>query len=82
MVGTPGRILDHIERGTINFSSVRSFILDEADRMLDLGFKDDVEKILDHVRKHNLNNMQICMFSATIPDWLLRIAQTHMRRDY
>lgn len=43
IVGTAGRVKDHIERGNIDFSSVKSFVLDEADRMLDLGFKEDIE---------------------------------------
>lgn len=44
-VGTTGRVLDHIERGNINFSSVKSVVIDEADQMLKLGFKEDVEKV-------------------------------------
>ena len=50
-VGTTGRVLDHIERGNIDFSNIKSIILDEADQMLKLGFKEDIEKILFKVKK-------------------------------
>ena len=51
-VGTTGRVLDHIERGNIDFSSIKTIVLDEADQMLKLGFKEDVEKILSTIKKH------------------------------
>ena len=50
VVATPGRLLDHIKRGTINLNCVKYFIIDEADTMLDMGFIDDVEKILKSLR--------------------------------
>jgi superfamily II DNA/RNA helicase len=50
-VGTTGRVLDHIERGNIDFSNIKTIVLDEADMMLKLGFKEDIEKILKTVRK-------------------------------
>ena len=50
-VGTTGRVLDHIERGNIDFSNIKSIILDEADQMLKLGFKEDIETILFKVKK-------------------------------
>jgi len=50
-VGTTGRVLDHIERGNMNFSDLKSIILDEADQMLNMGFKEDIEKILAAARK-------------------------------
>ncbi|RLI98426.1 MAG: ATP-dependent helicase [Candidatus Aenigmatarchaeota archaeon] len=62
IVGTPGRILDHLGRKTISFSNVRHLILDETDRMLDMGFIDDVERIINSVPK----DRQTLMFSATI----------------
>lgn len=49
-VGTTGRVLDHIERGNIDFSSIKSIVLDEADQMLKLGFKEDIDKILRSVK--------------------------------
>jgi len=51
-VGTTGRVLDHIERRNINFSSLKSIVLDEADQMLKMGFKEDVEKIMDEIKKN------------------------------
>lgn len=65
VVGTPGRILDHLERGTIDLSNIKTLILDEADRMLDMGFIDDVNKIISQCPTER----QMLLFSATIsPD--------------
>ena len=70
-VGTTGRVLDHIERGNIDFSGLKSLVLDEADVMLKLGFKEDVDKILKTVRDVcDKEALQICLFSATIPSWV------------
>ena len=74
-VATPGRILDHIARRTIDLSNVRFVVLDEADRMLDMGFIDDVEKILRGTPK----NRQTMLFSATMPDQIVRILDRYMR---
>jgi ATP-dependent RNA helicase DeaD len=63
VVGTPGRIIDHLERGTLSFSDVRMVVLDEADRMLDMGFQPDVERILRRTPRER----QTALFSATIP---------------
>ncbi len=63
VVGTPGRILDHLERGTLHFGGVKMVVLDEADRMLDMGFQPDVERILRRTPK----DRQTALFSATIP---------------
>lgn len=83
-MGTTGRVLDHIERGNIDFSSIKSIVLDEADQMLKLGFKEDVEKILSTIKKHQAGrqDLQICLFSATVPDWVKNLARIHMKRDY
>ena len=62
VVGTPGRIIDHLERGTLNLRAVHMVVLDEADRMLDMGFVHDINKILDKVPE----NKQTSLFSATI----------------
>ena len=74
-VATPGRILDHMARRTIDLSSIRFVVLDEADRMLDMGFIDDVEKILRATPK----NRQTMMFSATMPEQVVRIADRYMK---
>jgi ATP-dependent RNA helicase DeaD len=63
VIGTPGRILDHLQRGTLSFDDVRVVVLDEADRMLDMGFQPDVERILRRTPK----DRQTALFSATIP---------------
>ena len=70
-VGTTGRVKDHIERGNIDFSEMKTLVLDEADVMLKLGFKEDVDHILEKARETcDKANLQICLFSATIPDWV------------
>ena len=80
-VGTTGRVLDHIERGNIDFSDLKTLILDEADVMLKLGFKEDVEKILNSA-KETCKQPQICLFSATMPPWVRDIAREFMKPDF
>ncbi|HEB47031.1 MAG TPA: DEAD/DEAH box helicase [Candidatus Pacearchaeota archaeon] len=75
VVGTPGRIIDHMERGTINFSDLKILVLDEADRMLDMGFVHDVEKIIKNCPKER----QTLLFSATISGDVEHIASRHMK---
>jgi len=75
VVGTPGRILDHLHRGTLNLSSLASVVLDEADEMLRMGFVDDVEQIL----KETPAERQTALFSATMPKEVLGIARRHLR---
>lgn len=79
-VGTTGRVLDHIERGNIDFSNIKTIILDEADQMLKLGFKEDIEKILLKVRNQCAKDLQICLFSATVPPWVRQVANQHMKK--
>ncbi|MCX6771126.1 MAG: DEAD/DEAH box helicase [Candidatus Micrarchaeota archaeon] len=74
VVGTPGRLLDHIERGTIKLDAVEVVVLDEADRMLDMGFIDDIEKILGKTPK----NRQTLMFSATMPPAIMELSKRYM----
>lgn len=75
VIGTPGRILDHIERGTLNLIGVETVVLDEADEMLDMGFRDDIEQILRYIPKQR----QTLLFSATIPQEIKRIAKFYQR---
>lgn len=75
VVGTPGRLLDHIGRNTINLGKVKTLILDEADRMFDMGFKEDVEKII----KQCPENRQTLLFSATISKDVVRLARNYMK---
>ena len=63
VIGTPGRVMDHMERGTLKLNQLKLVILDETDRMLDMGFRDDIEHILKSVRE----TRQLLFFSATIP---------------
>ena len=69
-VGTTGRVKDHIERKNFDFSNIKFAILDEADRMLEMGFKEDVEQIMDTIKAAGPKDVQTLMFSATIPYWL------------
>ncbi len=75
VIGTPGRMLDHIRRGTIDLSKVKILVLDEADRMLDMGFLEDVESIISQCPK----DRQTLLFSATITHDVLLIADRYMR---
>jgi ATP-dependent RNA helicase DeaD len=74
IVGTPGRIIDHINRGTLRLEHVRTVVLDEADEMLNMGFIEDIEAILRHVPTER----QTLLFSATMPDPIRRIAERFM----
>ncbi|MBI2213735.1 MAG: DEAD/DEAH box helicase [Acidobacteria bacterium] len=74
VVGTPGRLIDHLERGTLKLASVRTVVLDEADEMLRMGFIDDVEMILSKVAAPR----QTALFSATMPQPIQRIAARHL----
>lgn len=75
VVGTPGRVLDHIQRGTLDLSEVWGVVLDEADRMLDIGFRPDIERIL---RRCTRKDRQTLLLSATVPPPVLRIAERYM----
>ncbi len=74
VVGTPGRVMDHIRRGTLQLDALRSLVLDEADEMLRMGFIDDVEWILEHTP----DSRQIALFSATMPDVIRKVARHHL----
>jgi len=73
-VGTPGRVIDHLSRGTLVLNRVRYVVLDEADRMLDIGFRPDIEKILRQCPKQR----QTLLLSATLPPPVLRLAHRYM----
>ena len=74
VVGTPGRVMDHMRRGSLDLSELRTLVLDEADEMLRMGFIDDVQWILEQTP----DNRQIALFSATMPDAIRRIARQHL----
>jgi ATP-dependent RNA helicase DeaD len=75
VVGTPGRVIDHLEKNSLDLSQVKTLVLDEADEMLRMGFIDDVETILQKTPK----TRQTALFSATLPSAIKRIAQTYLR---
>ncbi|MFQ3230970.1 ATP-dependent RNA helicase DbpA [Reinekea sp.] len=70
IVGTPGRVEEHVRKGTLKLENVETLVLDEADRMLDMGFQEALDKILDYVPE----SRQTLLFSATFPDQIKRIA--------
>lgn len=74
VIGTPGRIMDHLRRGTLKLDSLKSLVLDEADEMLRMGFIDDVEWILEKTPQ----NRQVALFSATMPAEIKRIANRYL----
>ncbi|MFT6331838.1 MAG: ATP-dependent RNA helicase DeaD [Lentimonas sp.] len=75
VVGTPGRIMDHIERKTLKLAKVKYVVLDEADEMLNMGFVEDIESIL----KSTPEDKRMLLFSATMPDNIMRLAKRYMR---
>ncbi|NBN64264.1 DEAD/DEAH box helicase [Pannonibacter tanglangensis] len=75
VVGTPGRLRDHIERGALDLSAIRAIVLDEADEMLDLGFREDLEFILDAAPE----DRRTLMFSATVPKPIADLAQRYQK---
>ena len=76
VVATPGRALDHIRRKTLNLDAVRVLVLDEADEMLDMGFAEDIETILQETP----DTRQTTLFSATMPARILKIAERHLKK--
>ena len=74
VIGTPGRVIDHINRGTLKLNEIKMVVLDEADEMLDMGFRDDIEEILKTVPKER----QTVMFSATMPKQILDLSKKYL----
>ncbi len=75
VVGTPGRVMDHMRRGTLNLEHIRFFVLDEADEMLDMGFIEDIEWILENAPVER----QTALFSATMPPRIVELAHKYLR---
>lgn len=75
IVGTPGRVIDHLERGTLKLDALRHLVLDEADEMLRMGFIEDVERIFERAPAQR----QVALFSATLPAAIRRIAERYLR---
>lgn len=76
VVGTPGRVVDHLERGTLSLEQLRTLVLDEADEMISMGFKDELEKILDSAPRESSN---IWLFSATMSREVRKVADSYLR---
>lgn len=74
VVGTPGRVMDLLKRGSLVLSEVQFVVLDEADQMLNVGFAEDVELILEKLPRMR----QTSMFSATMPSWIRKLSQKHL----
>src|SRR3989338_2479334 len=75
LIATPGRLLDHLEHKTVNLSDVKVVVLDEADRMLDMGFAPQIRKIAKFLPRER----QTLFFSATMPEEILKIASEYMK---
>lgn len=75
IIGTPGRVMDHIDRRTIDLSTIKTVILDEADEMLDMGFREDIEYILEDIPL----NRQFLLFSATLPPEIMQLAKRYQQ---
>lgn len=76
VIGTPGRVLDHLRRGTLSLEHVEIMVLDEADEMLDMGFIDDIEAVMEYLPQHR----QLLLFSATMPPGIRSLSQKYMRK--
>ncbi|MGF3948679.1 DEAD/DEAH box helicase, partial [Staphylococcus aureus] len=74
VVGTPGRIIDHLDRGTLDLDKLRFVVLDEADEMLNMGFAEDVESILSRTPA----GRQVALFSATMPPQIRKLAKGYL----
>ena len=88
LIGTPGRILDLLNKNKLSLESIKHFILDETDQMLNFGFQNDIENILDFLvsdlksNKLSLNDVQFLLFSATVPDWVKKMIKGFMKENY
>ncbi|XP_023060826.1 nucleolar RNA helicase 2 [Piliocolobus tephrosceles] len=83
LVGTPGRIKDHIQSGKLDLTKLKHVVLDEVDQMLDMGFADQVEEILSVAyKKDSEDNPQTLLFSATCPHWVFNVAKKYMKSTY
>lgn len=80
MVATPGRLIDYADKGLIHFSDLRFLVLDEADRMLDMGFKESIEKVLQNPTMSAADKRQMLMFSATFPGEIQRLAGKYLNK--
>jgi ATP-dependent RNA helicase DDX21 len=85
VVGTPGRLLDHLEKQTLKLENIRTLIMDEADHMLDMGFAPDMERILSKIKEEKqeagMHSHQTLLFSATMPVWVRKVSRAFLKPD-
>ncbi|SBT72768.1 ATP-dependent helicase, putative [Plasmodium ovale] len=79
ITGTPGRIIDHLERKNLSLQNIKHLVLDEADEMLNLGFTHDIERILSYI---NLKKAQVLLYSATTPSWIKDISSKYLKNPF
>ncbi|SCQ16618.1 ATP-dependent helicase, putative [Plasmodium ovale] len=79
ITGTPGRIIDHLERKNLSLQSIKFLVLDEADEMLNLGFTHDIERILSYI---DLKKAQVLLYSATTPSWIKDISSKYLKNPF
>ena len=82
MVATPGRLHDYVERGKVSYCELQFLVLDEADRMLDMGFKDEIVKMVRNPNMPGKGSRRTMMFSATFPDEIQKMAFEFLSDDY
>lgn len=82
LVGTPGRIVDHLESGNLDLRECNIAVLDEADEMLNMGFSQKVEQILGQMKNGQTSKTQTLLFSATTPDWVKKLAGQYQRNAF
>ena len=81
-VGTCGRVLDHMQQGNIDFSQTQCVVLDEADELLNMGFKDDVDTIFKQIKDQSETRPQFLLFSATVPNWVRDLTSEYLSDDH
>ena len=87
VIGTPGRVIDLLERRALSTSDLKHMILDETDQMLNIGFQEDIERILKYINnefdemRKSIETIQFLLFSATIPKWIEKMSSKFMKRD-
>tara|TARA_B110000208_G_scaffold110744_1_gene136839 strand:+ start:661 stop:2046 length:1386 start_codon:yes stop_codon:yes gene_type:complete len=89
IVGTPGRVVDHLQSGRVDMTGIKFFVLDEADQMLDMGFQPELDKVFDAldsgspaVDEHGTKSYQILLFSATLPAWVNKVARQRLQNGF
>lgn len=81
VVGTPGRVIDLLEKSVLSLASIKYVVLDEVDRMLDMGFSQDVDSILRNIYADVKDKPQTLLFSATLPAWVASVSKTYLSEN-